>query len=125
MTGKCLVLGVNAGSGGTGAPAEHGRRSCTSTAFESETTRREPDSSLRIRRDHDERKQCANCGRGTRIVFTFVTPNWETTFRKCRRCLTKKERALIQQFVRFAPGDDRNMDEDQVLLPVECGGLTD
>jgi hypothetical protein len=59
----------------------------------------------------DENKQCANCGRGTRLIFSYGGLLW----RRCRRCLTLEERIALNKFVKVGP----------ILLPVECGGMTD
>jgi hypothetical protein len=59
----------------------------------------------------DEKKQCATCGRGTHLIFSYGGLDW----RRCRRCLTLSERIALNDFVKVGP----------ILLPVECGGMTD
>jgi hypothetical protein len=61
---------------------------------------RAPQGNLRVERSTD-RKQCSHDGRGTRLVFTFVsTSGYPTTYRKCRRCLTATEREVVDRFVK-------------------------
>jgi hypothetical protein len=62
---------------------------------------------LYLDRDHDGKHRCAMCGRGTRLVFSFVYPGGLVVGNpRCRRCLTPEQRELLDQFIK--PGTRRN-----------------
>ena len=75
----------------------------------------------------DDKKKCCRCGRGTHLRFTRPGyPDVIAGYWKCRRCLTKAEKAAKA----FMLWRDKKRREERLYrtmlkMKVEAGGLTD
>lgn len=74
----------------------------------------------------DEKKKCANCGRGTHLRFQRPGyPDVIAYFWKCRRCIRKGTSSEREALARMLFRDKRRLFEYLSKSRVEVGGLTD